>query len=340
MPRRIYKGQHIKASGTEVLRDGALAVDLSTNSLYIHDGSTPGGVLLSGGGGLPLSNGDSSIDIPVANGSVEITVDDGPLWTFDASGDLTIPRYIIGSSTIRLDNRTTGAAADIQLYSADDIILQGGNRTEDSPSSEGGDINIYGGVGRPAIGASSSSSGGDITITGGDGGYAGDYGTAAGGGFITITGGNGGFASAVNNEPASDGGSIQLLAGAGGGADGDPNLGGRGGNVTIEAGESFGDLLVGGSVEINSGAGGPSASSGQIEINIPTGGTNSARTWTFDPDGIFTLASAIQLKRYDSTTSRNTDIPVPATGMMIYLDGVGLQVFGLTQWNTVSGTDT
>lgn len=49
MPRRVYKGQHIVASGTEVLRDGVLAVDLATNRLYIHDGSTPGGVELSGG---------------------------------------------------------------------------------------------------------------------------------------------------------------------------------------------------------------------------------------------------------------------------------------------------
>ena len=46
MTRRVYKGQHITSTGTEVLRDGALAVDLTTNSLYIHDGATPGGVNL------------------------------------------------------------------------------------------------------------------------------------------------------------------------------------------------------------------------------------------------------------------------------------------------------
>ena len=43
MTRRVYKGQHIDSSGTEVLRDGALAVDLTTNELFIHDGTTPGG---------------------------------------------------------------------------------------------------------------------------------------------------------------------------------------------------------------------------------------------------------------------------------------------------------
>ncbi len=47
MTRRVYKGQHISVSGTEILRDGALAVDLTTNSLYIHDGVTPGGVEIS-----------------------------------------------------------------------------------------------------------------------------------------------------------------------------------------------------------------------------------------------------------------------------------------------------
>ena len=46
MSRRVYKGQHISASGTEILRDGALAVDLTTNRIYIHNGSTPGGNLL------------------------------------------------------------------------------------------------------------------------------------------------------------------------------------------------------------------------------------------------------------------------------------------------------
>ena len=46
MTRRVYKGQHISASGTEILRDGALAVDLATNTLYIHDGVTPGGIEL------------------------------------------------------------------------------------------------------------------------------------------------------------------------------------------------------------------------------------------------------------------------------------------------------
>lgn len=61
MPRRVYKGQHSGSSGTEVLRDGTLAVDLTTNQLYIHDGTTPGGNLLNaGGGGADLSAVDQN----------------------------------------------------------------------------------------------------------------------------------------------------------------------------------------------------------------------------------------------------------------------------------------
>jgi len=61
MTRRVYKGQHISASGTEILRDGALAVDLTTNSLYIHDGVTPVQVayriqILTGSGSAPYDN--------------------------------------------------------------------------------------------------------------------------------------------------------------------------------------------------------------------------------------------------------------------------------------------
>ena len=48
MGRRVYKGQYITPNGTEILHDGALAVDLDTNKLYIHDGVTPGGLLLDG----------------------------------------------------------------------------------------------------------------------------------------------------------------------------------------------------------------------------------------------------------------------------------------------------
>lgn len=66
MTRRVYKGQHISSSGTEVLRDGAIAVDLATNQLYIHDGTTPGGVLL-----IPSNIATSSA--PSAGTAIDLT---------------------------------------------------------------------------------------------------------------------------------------------------------------------------------------------------------------------------------------------------------------------------
>jgi hypothetical protein len=67
MTRRVYKGQHTSASGTEILRDGALAVDLATNTLYIHDGSTPGGVeVLTSPSNIVTSNAPSA-------GAIDIT---------------------------------------------------------------------------------------------------------------------------------------------------------------------------------------------------------------------------------------------------------------------------
>ena len=47
---RLFKGQHVSVSNG-VLRDGTLSVDLDTNLIYIHDGVTPGGILLSGAPG-------------------------------------------------------------------------------------------------------------------------------------------------------------------------------------------------------------------------------------------------------------------------------------------------
>jgi hypothetical protein len=46
MARRVYKGQRTSSTGTEVLRDGTLAVDLDNNTVYIHDGATAGGILV------------------------------------------------------------------------------------------------------------------------------------------------------------------------------------------------------------------------------------------------------------------------------------------------------
>ena len=58
---------------------------IKTDNYYYANGQP-----FSGGGGLPLSNGTSNIDIATADGNVTI-VADGSTWTFDTYGSLTLP---------------------------------------------------------------------------------------------------------------------------------------------------------------------------------------------------------------------------------------------------------
>lgn len=51
-------------------------------------------------------------------------------------------------------------------------------------------------------------------------------------------------------------------------------------------------------------------------------------------------ASSIQLAVYANSTARDAVVTSPQPGMMVYITGVGLQIYGSTQWNTVSGTST
>lgn len=343
MANKTYRVLLEKLGGTDpttyVGNEGELFFDPTSTTLRVADGTTSGGSVVSGGGGggFPLANGLSIIDIPVASANVEIGVDDSYFWVFDIYGNLSIPNNILGAATLRIDNRATGNTADIQLLAADDILLQGRDRNVDSSASEGGDINIYAGDGRPGIG-DDSSGGGDIQIFAGIGGIAGDFDSASSGGFISIQAGEGGFASAVDNRSAASGGSLSLTAGSSGANDGDAALGSSGGGVTIVAGNSTGDSLPGGSIQLNTGQGGPNSSSGEVQINIPVSDDGPGGTWNFDYTGTFTVPGPIQLKRFDSTASRDSSISSPAIGMLIYVDGEGLQVRGLTTWNTISGT--
>lgn len=323
-------------------RPGELVVNLETNPPALYVGNNAGQLTSISGGGasLPLSNGDSSFNIPVASGNVEIGVADSFFWIFDTAGNVSIPGNIVGGATIRIDNRATGNSADIQILSADDITIQGGDRTIASSASEGGDVNIYAGDGRPGSNDDDSSGGGDIQIIAGVGGDAGDFDSASFGGFITIQGGAGGLAYSIDNRGASGGGPVSITAGSAGGNDGDNALGASGGGVTITAGNSTGNTLIGGSIQLITGQGGPNGSAGEVEINIPASDDGPGGTWNFDHTATLSVPGPIQLVNYDSTTSRNTAIPSPVTGMLIYVAGVGLQVYGATQWNTVSGTDT
>jgi hypothetical protein len=198
----------------------------------------------------------------------------------DSSGNLTIPGDIIGLATIDIDNRTTGNSADINLYSADDITLQARDRTPGS-TSEGGDINIFAGDSAE----DGDSSGGDIVIYAGDGGAANvDYGGS--GGFITIQTGRGGAAStAENGEGAYGGGDLTLRAGDAGSNNGNAARGADGGEVVIEAGDSTGNLVVGGSINLRTGAGGPNAAAGAVIIDIPSSDQGPGGEWIFNSQG-------------------------------------------------------
>jgi filamentous hemagglutinin len=238
-----------------------------------------------GGGGLPLANGSSNFNIATSGGNVTIDVAGLETWTFDTNGNLTIPGSIVGTATVDIDNRASGNGADINLYSADDILIQARDRDIGS-TSEGGDINIYAGDSAE----DGESSGGDIVIEAGDGGAANlDFG--GDGGFIRIEAGRGGNAVGANYSALS-GGSLTLRAGDAGTNNGNIDLGDSGGDVYIEAGDSTGNGDPGGSIILTAGTAGANALAGQIQLIIPGGDVGAGGTWTFDGAGIIQLPNS------------------------------------------------
>jgi hypothetical protein len=94
MPRRVFKGQHTGAGNTEIRRDGALAIDLDTNTLYIHDGTTPGGVELTGVQKVSsLANQDIEVTFGVIG--IRITNSSGCYVQIRATSSLTAHYNII-----------------------------------------------------------------------------------------------------------------------------------------------------------------------------------------------------------------------------------------------------
>ena len=232
---------------------------------------------------ITLQNGTSAVDILAANGNVAVTAGSST-WTFDTTGNLTIPSDIIGLATIDIDNRASGNSADINLFSADNITLQARDRTLGS-GSEGGDINIFAGDSAE----DSDTSGGDIVIEAGRGGASNvDFG--GNGGFITVQSGQGGAASTgVGDYPAQDGGDLTLRAGDAGSNMGNIARGAFGGDVVIEAGDSTGNLDVGGSINLRTGTGGANAAAGSVIIDIPVSDQGTGGEWMFDATGNLVL---------------------------------------------------
>jgi hypothetical protein len=239
----------------------------------------------AGAGGLPLANGNSNFNIATANGNATVTTAGTQTWTFDTTGNVTIPGSIIGTNTITIDNRASGNGADIDLYSADDITLQARDRDAGS-TSEGGDINIFAGDSAE----DSDTSGGDVIIEAGRGGASNiDYGGT--GGFVSVSAGRGGNAVGANFS-ARPGGSLTLNAGDAGANNGNIDLGNTGGDVTINAGDTTSNGDSGGSIILRSGAAGANALAGQVQIIVPSSDEGSGGTWTFDGAGIIQLPNS------------------------------------------------
>ena len=241
-------------------------------------------VSLGGGGSsTSIENGTSNVLIATANGNVTVTAAGSQTWTFDTTGNLTVPGSIVGSGTIIIDNRATGNTADIQLLSADDILIQGGNRAP-GEGPEGGDINIYAGAGG-AGDTGESTGGGDIQIYGGTGGAAGASDVGAAGGSIDIRSGAGGAADAVNGNAAGAGAVIIIRSGDAGINNGNTFLGANGGEITLTAGNTTSEGAYGANITLNAGGGGPNGIAGSVLIGLPPSDLASGGTWIFDGSG-------------------------------------------------------
>ena len=251
----------------------------NANVLYGNGVFAP---ISGGAGGLPLANGNSNFNIATANGNATVTTAGTQTWTFDTTGNVTIPGSIVGTTTVNIDNRATGNNADINLYSADDITLQARDRDAGS-TAEGGDINIYAGDSAE----DSDTSAGDIIIEAGRGGASNiDFGGS--GGFVRVEAGQGGAAVGANIS-ARSGGSLTLNAGNAGSNNGNIDLGNSGGDVTINAGDSTGNGDPGGSIILRSGDAGANALAGQIQLIISSSDNGDGGTWIFDGAGIIQL---------------------------------------------------
>jgi len=274
-------------------------------SINYANGSPYGG----GGNGTP---GGSNTQIQF-NDNGNFGANSG--FTFDSTtGNISIPGTIISGNTITIDNRASGNGADINLYSADDILIQARDRDIGS-TSEGGDINIYAGDSAE----DSDTSAGDIVIEAGAGGASNiDFGGS--GGFVRVEAGQGGAAVGANFA-ARPGGNLTLRAGDAGNNGGNIDLGASGGDVIINAGDSTGNGNLGGNIYLTSGAADASGLAGDVVIQA--GGT-----WTFDGNGI------IQLPNSGTISNDGNNIDIGSTS------AISLEASSAVNIYTDTGTNT
>ena len=239
------------------------------------------------GGGLPIANGNSIINIAASDGNVTIqAASANSVWTFGTDGEtvfptLTTQRGDNPSGTITGQTLLFGDSTQEAVISTPDGTL--GNvysqRLVINPGQgydygEGGDIYLWAGRG-----GAGSGTGGDIKIRGGQGGANTQGGVGGDGGYIRMeagdaasTGGNPGYIQITGGSSNTQGGYVSVTGGVGATVGGDVKIYGGYGQAT------------GGNVNIWGGGSG-NGQSNEGHVNIETGGN----TWTFAADGNLTL---------------------------------------------------
>lgn len=72
-------------------------------------------------------------------------------------------------------------------------------------------------------------------------------------------------------------------------------------------------------------------------INIGVGGNNNVIVYN---NRVLIQNVPLILTVYTNTAERDSAIPTPTAGMIVYVTGVGMQVRGATSWNTIAGSGT
>ena len=242
---------------------------------------------------LPTNDTANTADTRLHNdaGNIEFgtgdfsTGDTNYTWVLGKDGNLTMPGSIIGTTTIYIDNTAYSNSADIRIFSADDIVIQGRDKPDDL-EAEGGDISIFAGDGSAVFtGGNTAGGGGDVDIRGGQGGAGEVTGTSgSSGGFVTIVGGSGG--SSLDSY-AGGGGDINITAGPAANPTGNATLGGIGGDVSINGGITTRIDENGGSILITTGEPTPTGTgaAGYFSISIPTSNVGAGGDWIFSGTG-------------------------------------------------------
>ncbi len=260
--------------------------------------------------------------------------------------------------TLQARDRTLGSdieGGDINIFAGDGSPDDAGGGT-----GSGGDVQIIGGVGGLAD-ISSGGQGGFVRLDAGRGGDGSATANAGRGGDTYVSAGEGGV---VGGLGGGGGGNVYITAGDTTDATQDR------GSVYLFGGGGGDDTTVGGYVQISIPAAGTSpggnwtfTGSGRTlepppdaeifnpsvgNLTLGTVGSTIVRNidgvttydWVFGNTGTLTAPGPMQLAVYANATVRDSSITSPQPGMMIYVTGTGMQIYGATQWNTVTGSGT